>query len=599
MGSNPFRSHYCGDLRSKNIGERVKLSGWVHRQRDHGRFRFIDLRDHFGIVQCVIDTPTLGDESSNLPMESVICVEGKVVERSEESVNTKIPTGHVEILVDSLTLLSKASPLPLQVYGETDFPEETRLKYRYLDLRRERMHRNIELRSNIIFHLRQKMTEANFLEIQTPILTASSPEGARDYLVPSRIYPGEFYALPQAPQLFKQLLMVAGFDRYFQIAPCFRDEDSRAERSPGEFYQLDFEMAFVTQEDIFKVFEPIIADTFTLFGKGSTVTPAPFPRIAYDEAMLHYGCDKPDLRNPLRLEDGFFLCSAMDPFRAMFASPSESPSVVARALPVPQVASQSRKFFKECEEWVLNEGGKGLGYVLLQENAFKGPLAKFISEELQREAIERWDLTEGDGVFFLCGESAKTVALGGRLRNHIGKCLDLYEKNAYRFCWIVDFPMYEKDPDSNQILFSHNPFSMPQGGLEALETQDPLSIKAWQYDLVCNGIELSSGAIRNHVPEIMFKAFSIAGYTKEEVETRFSGLLNAFYYGAPPHGGCAPGIERIVMLLANEPNLREVTAFPLNQQARDVMMGAPCSISSTQLNELHLRVVLPQKPHAP
>ena len=594
---HPYRTHTCGALRLENAGQTVRLSGWVHRQRDHGQLLFIDLRDHYGVTQCVVDPESACfKDLEAVRNESVITVTGKVVKRTPDTINTKMPTGEIEIFIEGFELQSAAlTPLPLQVNSDAEFPEETRLKYRFLDLRREKMHENIILRSAVISSLRRRMIEQGFMEFQTPILTASSPEGARDFLVPSRIHPGQFYALPQAPQQFKQLLMVSGFDRYFQIAPCFRDEDARADRSPGEFYQLDFEMSFVTQEDVFNAIEPVLAAVFKEFGKGRAVTETPFPRIPYDEAMLKYGSDKPDLRNPIEISD------VSEVFKGsgfgVFANAVESGSVV-RAIPAPQSSDRPRSFFDKLNDWARELGAPGLGYIVFAEGTAKGPIAKFLDEDRLAKLKTLANLTERDAVFFVCDQVKKAEKLAGLARTKIGEELDIIEKDCFKFCWTVDFPMYEYNEDTKQIEFSHNPFSMPQGGMDALMNQDPLTIKAYQYDIVCNGIELSSGAIRNHLPEVMYKAFEIAGYGKEVVESKFGGMLNAFKYGAPPHGGSAPGIDRIVMLLADEPNLREIVAFPMNQQAQDLLMGAPSNVTDAQLKELHLKVNLPVKEKA-
>jgi len=586
-----LRTHTCGELRRKHAGLTVRLSGWLHRKRDHGNLLFLDLRDHYGITQCVFaggSPPFTAAES--LKLESVITVTGTVVLRAPDAVNPKLPTGQVELQVAELAVQSMAEPLPLQVSGDAEYPEETRLRYRFLDLRREKLHRNIMLRSHVIASIRRQMIDAGFTEFQTPILTSSSPEGARDYLVPSRVHPGMFYALPQAPQQFKQLLMVAGFDRYFQIAPCFRDEDGRADRSPGEFYQLDFEMSFVTQEDVWATIEPVLAGVFQEFAGGRAVTAPPFPRIPYDEAMAKYGTDKPDLRNPLAIAD------ATAVFRGsgfgVFADAITGGAVV-RAIPAPGAAGRPRSFFDKLNAWAREQGAPGLGYIALAEGAARGPIAKFLDPPRLAALRTATAAGDGDAVFFVCDRREAADPLAGKARAKLGDELDLVEKGAFRFCWITDFPMYEWDEQEKKIVFSHNPFSMPQGGLEALETHDPLTIKAYQYDIVCNGVELSSGAIRNHRPDIMFKAFAIAGYTREEVEARFGGMLNAFRYGAPPHGGSAPGIDRIVMLLAGETNIREVIAFPMNQQAQDLMMQAPAPVPPERLKELHLRLDLP------
>ena len=587
-----YRSHTCGELRRTHVGATVRLSGWVHRKRDHGNLLFIDLRDHYGITQCVVDTssPIFAAMEAARP-ESVVTVTGVVVARSAETANARLATGEVELQVRAFVLQSTAEMLPFQVAQEGDYPEEMRLKYRFLDLRTERLHANIVLRSRVIASIRRRMIDQGFMEFQTPILTSSSPEGARDFLVPSRMHPGKFYALPQAPQQFKQLLMVSGFDRYFQIAPCFRDEDARADRSPGEFYQLDFEMSFVTQDDVFAAIEPVLAGVFDEFAGTRSVTPPPFPRIAYDEAMLKYGVDKPDLRNPLVIADvgEVFDGSGFAVFAKIVAAGG-----VVRAIPAPATAGKPRSFFDKMNAWAQEQGAPGMGYIVFEEGAAKGPIAKFLDADRLARLKELAKVGDGDAVFFAADRKAGAAAkLAGAARKRLGEELDLVEKNAFRFCWIVDFPMYELNEDTGKIEFSHNPFSMPQGGLEALETRDPLTIKAFQYDIVCNGVELSSGAIRNHLPEIMYKAFAIAGYGREEVESRFGGMLNAFKFGAPPHGGSAPGIDRIVMLLADEPNIREIVAFPMNQQAVDLLMQAPNGVDAARLKELHIRLDLP------
>lgn len=586
-----YRTHTCGALRVSDEGQKVRLSGWVHRKRDHGNLLFIDLRDHYGITQCVLETGSAHFEAADWARnESVIIITGKVVKRSPETINTKMDTGAIEVHVEEFHLESQAEILPLQVNSDQEFPEETRLKFRFLDLRREKIHQNIVLRSKIISYLRQRMIEQGFLEFQTPILTASSPEGARDFLVPSRVHPGKFYALPQAPQMFKQLLMVAGFDRYFQIAPCFRDEDGRADRSPGEFYQLDLEMSYVTQEDVFQAVEPVLHGVFAEFAQGRQVSAMPFPRIPFEEAMLKYGSDKPDLRNPLIISDVTSVFKGSD-FNA-FAKAIDKGSIV-RAIQAHKTSQQPRSFFDKMNEWAIAQGAPGLGYIVFSEGQAKGPIAKFLNAERLAELKKLAQVDEGDAVFFVCAHKPVAEKLAGLARTRLGEELSLIDKNRFEFCWVVDYPMYEYNEDQRKIDFSHNPFSMPQGGLNALMTQDPLTIKAHQYDIVCNGIELCSGAIRNHLPEVMYKAFEIGGYTHAEVEKQFGGLLNAFKYGAPPHGGCAPGIERIVMLLADEPNIREVTAFPMNQQAQDLLMQAPSEVMESQLKELHIRLQLP------
>ncbi|MFZ4763250.1 MAG: aspartate--tRNA ligase [Alphaproteobacteria bacterium] len=598
--TNPYRSHYCNGLTIGDVGKEARLAGWIHRKRDHGNLLFIDLRDHFGLTQLVVDKDNpCFSAVENLRLESVISVRGLVVGRTPETVNTKLPTGAIELKLQEVTLLSAAEMLPLQVNSDADAGEEIRLKYRFLDLRREKLHRNIMMRSAVIASLRKRMIEQGFQEFQTPILTASSPEGARDFLVPSRLHPGKFYALPQAPQQFKQLLMIAGFDRYFQIAPCFRDEDSRADRSPGEFYQLDFEMSFVTQEDVFAAIEPVLHGVFEEFsafatGKPRIVTPYPFPRITYHEAMLHYGCDKPDLRNPLRIEDVTAVFARADVTFKAFASIIEKGGVV-RAIRAPQVGNRPRSFFDKLNDWAREQGAPGLGYVLFEGVEGKGPIAKFLSSEALDALRLATNSQSGDAVFFVCDQPEAAAKMAGFARTRIGVEMELIEQDAFRFCWVVDFPMFERDETTGKIDFSHNPFSMPQGGLDALENMNPLDIKAYQYDIVCNGIELSSGAIRNHVPEIMYKAFALAGYSAEELESRFGGMLSALKFGAPPHGGSAPGVDRMVMLLADEPNLREVTAFPLNQRAEDLLMGAPAEVPLERLRELAIRVQQEQK----
>jgi aspartyl-tRNA synthetase len=587
-----YRSHTCGALRRGDVGAEVRLSGWIHRKRDHGGVAFIDLRDHYGVTQLVImpESPAAA-VFQGLRSESVVCITGKVVERSAETVNRQLVTGEIEVQVKAAEVLSEAAELPLPVFGEPDYPEEIRLKYRFLDLRRETLHKHIMLRSQVIASLRQRMIGQGFTEFQTPILTASSPEGARDFLVPSRMHPGKFYALPQAPQQFKQLLMVAGFDRYFQIAPCFRDEDARADRSPGEFYQLDLEMSFVTQDDVFAALEPVLHGLFTEFADGKTVTPAPFPRIPYRESMLKYGSDKPDLRNPIEITDvtAFFKEEGVT-FNA-FKTIIEKGGVV-RAIPGPGAASQPRSFFDKLNDWARKDmKAAGLGYITLEGGEAKGPIAKFIPADVQKRMAAACGVKDGDALFFACDQELPAAKLAGQARIRLGEELDLNEKDIFKFCWIVDFPMYEWNEDDKKVDFSHNPFSMPQGGMEALETKDPLEILAYQYDIVCNGVELSSGAIRNHRPDIMLKAFAIAGYPAEEVEARFGGMLNAFRYGAPPHGGSAPGIDRMVMLLAGVNTIRDVIVFPLNQQAQDLMMQAPSEVTPKQLRELSLRIV--------
>ncbi|MAZ98468.1 MAG: aspartate--tRNA ligase [Rhodospirillaceae bacterium] len=584
-----YRTHNCNDLRTAHVGNTARLSGWIHRRRDHGQLVFLDLRDHFGITQCVVDVE---DETfaivESVRVESVVTITGRVVRRDDETINERIPTGEVELRIDSFEVQSSADLLPLQVNAEEDSGEENRLRYRFLDLRRERIHNNIVLRSNVISSIRRRMVDRGFIEFQTPILTASSPEGARDFLVPSRLHPGKFYALPQAPQQFKQLVMMSGFDRYFQIAPCFRDEDSRADRSPGEFYQLDLEMSFVEQEDVFTEIEPVLTGVFEEFSNWNV--PQPFPRIPFADAMLKYGSDKPDLRNPLEI------CDVSDIFKgsdfAIFAKTVENGGAV-RAIPGPKCGS--RAICDRMNSWAQKEGAPGMGYIILGEGGGRGPIASRISNDALSDLKKRTGMDDGDAIFFSAGKPLEAAKLAGQARLKLGDDLDICEKGIYRFCWVVDFPMYEQDEVSGKIEFSHNPFSMPQGGMQALETQKPLDILAYQYDIVCNGVELSSGAIRNHLPEVMLKAFSIAGYATEEVEEKFSGMLSAFRYGAPPHGGFAPGIDRIVMLIANEPNIREVILFPMNQRAEDLMMNAPNEVSVEQLKELHIKSSLPPK----
>jgi aspartyl-tRNA synthetase len=590
-----YRTHTCAALRGTDAGSTARLSGWVHRKRDHGGVLFIDLRDHYGLTQCVVaqGSPLLAQLEALRP-ESVVTVTGDVVLREGSTTNAKLPTGEIELRVRELTVQSAAEVLPIQVAGEQDFPEDLRLRYRFIDLRREKQHRNIILRSQVITSIRRRMVDQGFTEFQTPILTASSPEGARDYLVPSRLHPGTFYALPQAPQQFKQLAMVAGFDRYFQIAPCFRDEASRADRSPGEFYQLDFEMSFVTQEDVFAAIEPVLAGVFEEFaafsGTKRSVTPYPFPRIPFETSMLEFGSDKPDLRNPLRIKDvtAQFKGGAF----GLFARNIEKGSVV-RAIPAPGAGGNPRSFFDKLNEWARESGAGGLGYITFAGGEPQGPIAKNLERDRAIAIRDAMGLGDGDAVFFACDKAEPAAKFAGQVRTRLGNELGLIEKDCYKFCWVTDFPMYELNEETGQVDFSHNPFSMPQGELEALNTMNPLDIKAYQYDIVCNGIELSSGAIRNHRPDVMIRAFEIAGYSAQTVEERFGGMLNAFRFGAPPHGGSAPGIDRIVMLLADEPNIREVILFPMNQQAQDLMMGAPAPVEDKRLKELHLKLDLP------
>lgn len=588
-----YRTHTCGQLRKENIGETVKIAGWINRRRDHGGVAFIDLRDHYGITQVVCGpTNPHFEKLTHLRAESVISIEGEVIAREAGTENSELGTGDIELRVVNFEVLSEVTQdLPVPVFGELEYPEDVRLRYRFLDLRRETLHKNIMLRSNIISSLRRRMNEAGFFEFQTPILTASSPEGARDFLVPSRLHPGKFYALPQAPQQFKQLIMVAGFDRYFQIAPCFRDEDARADRSPGEFYQLDIEMSFVSQDDVFAAIEPVLSGVFSEFSTWEADA-APFVRIPYKEAMLKYGSDKPDLRNPLIISDVTEVFKRDDVTFNAFKGTIANGGVV-RAIPAPNTADKPRSFFDKLNEWARKDmQAAGLGYITFAAGEAKGPIAKFFTPEALELLKSLSGVGENDTVFFACDTEDKAAKLAGQARNRIGDELGICEKNVYRFCWIVDFPMFEWNEDEKKVDFSHNPFSMPQGGMEALLNQDPLTINAYQYDIVCNGVELSSGAIRNHRPEIMLKAFEIAGYGAEVVEEKFGGMLNAFRYGAPPHGGLAPGVDRMVMLLADTPNIREVTMFPMNQNAQDLMMQAPSNVSNKQLRELSLRVAV-------
>lgn len=586
---NIYRTHYCSQLNIEHLNQEVILSGWIHRKRDHGNLLFIDLRDNYGITQCVVDSSHINfDDINAISIESVITIRGKVTKRSSDTINNNLPTGKIEIKINNIVILSKSESLPLPVNSDIEYGEEIRLKYRYLDLRRKKLHDNIILRNKVIASIRSKMISQGFIEFQTPILTSTSPEGARDYLVPSRMHPGKFYALPQAPQQFKQLLMIAGFDKYFQIAPCFRDEDSRADRSPGEFYQLDFEMNFVTQEDVFNALEPVL---FEIFNENNNfkksipwkVSKYPFPKIPYAESLDKYGTDKPDLRNPLLIED----CTAVF-FESNFKIFSDqiSKGSVVKAIKVKGIADKPRSFFDKLNEWAKEEGANGLGYINYSENKFKGPIAKNLSSD----NLSKLNLINGESIFFICDKLKTAQLFAGKVRNKLGNDLDILNLNTFQFCWIVDYPMYELDEKTNKIQFSHNPFSMPQGEIDSLNNLNPLEIKAYQYDIVCNGVELSSGAIRNHKPEIMYKAFEIAGYSQNEVESKFTGMLNAFKFGAPPHGGSAPGIDRIVMLLANEANIREVIAFPLNQQAMDLMMNSPSKIEKNRLEELGIKL---------
>jgi len=586
-----YRTHFCSQLNLKNLNENIVLSGWLHSKRDHGNLLFIDLRDNYGITQCVIDSSHIDfNKVSALSNESVLRIKGQVAKRSFDTINDKLSTGKIEIKINTVDILSKSETLPIPVNSDIYYGEELRLKYRYLDLRREKPHNNILLRNKVISSIRSKMILRDFTEFQTPILTSTSPEGARDYLVPSRMHPGKFYALPQAPQQFKQLLMIAGFDKYFQIAPCFRDEDSRTDRSPGEFYQLDFEMSFVTQEDVFNTLEPVLYEIFNENNNFNKLNPwkvskHPFPRIPYAESFDKYGTDKPDLRNPLLIED----CTEIF-FESNFKVFSDriSQGSVVKGIKIKNTSDKPRSFFDKLNDWARKEGTAGLGYINYSENNFKGPIAK----NLLSENLNKLNLNNGESIFFICDQLKTAQLFAGKVRNKLANELGLLNLDSFQFCWIVDFPMYELDEKTNKIQFSHNPFSMPQGEMESLTNKDPLDIKAYQYDIICNGVELSSGAIRNHKPEIMYKAFEIAGYSKKDVESKFSGMLNALKYGAPPHGGCAPGIDRIVMLLANEPNIREVIAFPMNQQAMDLMMNAPAEIEKERLDELGIKLDL-------
>jgi len=585
-----YRTHFCSELSIKNLNDEVTLSGWVDTIRDHGNLLFIDLRDNYGITQCVVEAKkSIFQNISALSHETVIKIVGRVVKRSESTINNILTTGEIEVDIEFFEILSKSDVLPLPVNSDIDYGEEVRLKYRYLDLRRNKLHKNILLRNKVISSIRKKMIDKGFIEFQTPILTSSSPEGARDYLVPSRIHQGKFYALPQAPQQFKQLLMIAGFDKYFQIAPCFRDEDSRADRSPGEFYQLDFEMSFVTQEDVFNTIEPVLYEIFEenkFFNRSepAKVSNYPFPKIPYLESLEKYGSDKPDLRNPLVIKDYSSVFKDSD-FK-IFADKISAGNVV-KGITVKNTKDKPRSFFDKLNKWAREEGAAGLGYISFSDSEYKGPIAKNLSQK----KLLKLNLLEGDSIFFICDILKNAQLFSGKVRDKLCLEMNLLDKNSFNFCWIVDFPMFEIDEKTNKLQFSHNPFSMPQGEMNSLENNDPLNIKAFQYDIVCNGVELSSGAIRNHKPEIMYKAFEIAGYQKKELEDKFSGMLNALKFGAPPHGGSAPGIDRIIMLLADEPNIREVIAFPMNQQAMDLMMNSPAEIDHARLEELGLKLV--------
>ena len=584
---NYYRTHKCNELKISDVDKSVSLSGWVNRKRDHGGLLFIDLRDHYGLTQLVFDPDSKAfDLAEKITSETVIKVSGKVVKRDDDTINSNLSTGEIEVYVDSLEVLSKAEELPLPVFGEPDYPEDIRLKYRFLDLRRETLHSNIVLRSQIIQSIRNKMIKNDFLEFQTPIMTASSPEGARDFLIPSRIHQGSFYALPQAPQQFKQILMASGFDKYFQIAPCFRDEDARADRSPGEFYQLDIEMSFVTQDDVLNTVEPILRDLFEEFSSKKKVTKS-FPRIPYLESISKYGTDKPDLRNPIEMSDVTDVFKESG-FKIFSESIKKDNNVKVWGIPAKD--GGSRAFCDKMNSWAIKEGQPGLGYIFFKDGAGSGPIAKNIGEEKTSAIKNKFNLNDNDAVFFICGVPKTFLTFASIARDKIGNDLGLIDENSFEFCWIVDFPMYEFDEINKKIDFSHNPFSMPQGGIDALESLNPLEIKALQYDIVCNGVELSSGAIRNHKPEILLKAFEIAGYDQEEVEKRFGAMNNAFKYGTPPHGGIAPGIDRIVMLLSGSDNIREVIAFPMNQQAQDILMGAPSKVSNEQLDELGISI---------
>ena len=592
---NKFRTHNCSELTEKDVEKNIKLSGWLHRKRDHGNLLFIDLRDHFGITQCVIENKNKNFKVlEKLKPESVVLIQGKVAKRSPDTQNKELRTGMIEVKIKEFEILSSAKELPLPVFGEQDYPEDIRLKYRFIDLRRNDMHENIKLRSEVLSFLRTEMVKNNFLEFQTPILTASSPEGARDFLVPSRVHPGKFYALPQAPQQFKQMIMISGFDRYFQIAPCFRDEDGRADRSPGEHYQLDMEMSFVEQEDIFNVVEPIFYDLFSKFGKGKQINKPPFPRITYKESLEKYGTDKPDLRNPIEIFDVTKIFKSNEAKLKIFKEIIDKKGIV-KAIPVKNTYSKPRSFFDNLNNWAISEGASGLAYITFEKNkdkiVGKGPISKFFSEKGIIELLKTCNITEKDSVFFVCNKISEAIKFSGIARQKIAEDLNIIDKKKFNFCWIVDYPMYSYDEKEKKIDFSHNPFSMPQIDIKSFDTADPLKILAYQYDLVCNGYELSSGAIRNHIPEYLFKVFSKVGYSKSMVEKNFSGMIKALSYGAPPHGGMAPGIDRIVMLLADKKNIREVTLFPLTQNAQDLLMNAPSEIDEKQLKELNIKTI--------
>ncbi len=591
---NKYRTHTCSELGEKDIGKNVKISGWLHRKRDHGNLLFLDIRDHFGITQCVIENKDKNFKTlEKIKPESVILVEGNVIRRSEETINKDLKTGSIEIKIKNFEILSAAQELPMPVFGEQEYPEEIRLKYRFIDLRRKEMHQNIELRSKVISFLRNKMIENNFLEFQTPILTASSPEGARDFLVPSRLHQGKFYALPQAPQQFKQMIMISGFDRYFQIAPCFRDEDGRADRSPGEHYQLDMEMSFIEENDIFEVVEPIFYELFKKFGAGKTVNKNPFPRLTYKDSMEKYGTDKPDLRNPIELIDVTKLFASKDVDLKIFKENIKKGQIV-KAIPLSSTDTKPRSFFDNLNNWAISEGANGMAYINFEKKdgkvLGKGPIAKFFSDKAISELLKVCKLNEKGSAFFVCNNQQEALKFSGIARQKIGQELKLIDETKFNFCWIVDFPMFHYDENEKKIDFSHNPFSMPKVDIKDFDKTDPLKILAHQYDLVCNGYELSSGAIRNHIPEYLFKVFSKVGYTQDMVKKKFSGMINALSYGAPPHGGMAPGIDRIVMLLANQKNIREVTLFPLTQNAQDLLMGAPSDVDEEQLKQLNIKI---------
>ena len=591
---NIYRTHNCNEVRASNSDEKITLSGWIHKKRDHGNLVFIDLRDNYGMTQCVVQKDSSHfEEIEKLKLETVIKITGSCIKRAADAINAELDTGEMEVVVDSMEVLGTCGELPMPVFSDQEYSEDIRLKYRFLDLRRKKIHQNIILRSKVISFIRDKMSQLGFLEFQTPILTASSPEGARDFLVPSRLNPGKFYALPQAPQQFKQLIMVAGFDKYFQIAPCFRDEDARADRSPGEFYQLDIEMSFVEQEDVFTILEKLMNDVFSQFSKKKVISKV-FPRISYDDALLKYGTDKPDLRNPLVIYDTTDLFLSEEVKFEIFKKLIKQGSLV-RAIKTTKTSEQPRSFFDGIDKWAKEQGASGLAYLTIENNnnvlSGKGPIGKLFSEAAIKELMKLCEAEVGDSIFFACGKKSEVEKLSAIARDKIATELKLIDENTFAFCWIVDYPMFEQDPVTNKIDFSHNPFSMPQGKTEDIDFDNPLNIKAYQYDIVCNGIELSSGAIRNHKPELMYKLFDIAGYSKDQVDDKFSGMINALSYGAPPHGGIAPGLDRIVMLLADEKNIREVTMFPMNQGAQDLMMNAPSDVTDQQLKELNLKKI--------